>query len=67
MHRPKGGRQEIKTENSFLAKATAPNPMRDPSRQGMVPTLCLLFPCPYALPSGSLHRPSHTVHCLVLQ
>jgi len=59
--------QKNKTENSFRTKATATNPCRDPSRQGMLMIVVVILTNPWALPSGSLHRPSHMVHCLVLQ
>jgi hypothetical protein len=60
-------KQKFKTENSIRVKATATNLCRDPGRQGMFRVVVFILINSCALPSGSLHRPSHTVHCLVLQ
>jgi hypothetical protein len=59
-------KQKVKTKNSFRAKSTATNRLRDPSRQGKLSFFLSLHFYSIALPSGSLRRPLHMVHCLVL-
>jgi hypothetical protein len=56
-----------KTENSFRAKLSVINLLRDPSRQGMSGEDLFVVSTSIALPSGSLHSPPHIVFYLVLQ
>ena len=60
-------KEKVKTENSFCAKSTATTSYAIQAGKAQFWSVKWIAKHVCALPSGSLHCPSHKVHCLVLQ